>query len=179
VFLLSDVTEIFEQDRETARHLETALVGRAAGQQRQVELPLPHEPRDPHAAQRDHRHGHDRGAVDGRPAEGRGLHREDRPVRAVSALAHQRHPRHVPHRERQDAAENERFLFPEFIAGVNNIIYPQVRAKGIDYECTVSNEVADAYIGDEMKLQQMLVNVLGNAVKFTAKGKISLDISGS
>jgi two-component system sensor histidine kinase/response regulator len=73
--------------------------------------------------------------------------------------------------------KNESFVFAEFIAGVNNIIFPQVRGKGLDYECTVASEVEDSYIGDEMKLQQILVNVLGNAVKFTARGKISLDVS--
>jgi len=73
--------------------------------------------------------------------------------------------------------KRESFPFPEFLSSVNNIIYPQARAKGVDYECTVSGEVSDTYIGDEMKLQQVLVNVLGNAVKFTAKGKITLNIS--
>ena len=73
--------------------------------------------------------------------------------------------------------KNERFLFADFIAGVNNIIYPQARAKGLDYECSVACEIDDAYIGDEMKLQQVLVNVLGNAVKFTEHGRITLDIS--
>jgi len=73
--------------------------------------------------------------------------------------------------------KNDRFLFAEFISGVNNIIFPQVRAKGLDYECIVSSEVDDSYIGDETKLQQVLVNVLGNAVKFTSRGKISLEIS--
>ena len=72
--------------------------------------------------------------------------------------------------------KNESFLFPEFLSGISNIIYPQARAKGLDYECVVSGEIGDSYIGDEMKLQQTLVNVLGNAVKFTAKGKISLNI---
>jgi signal transduction histidine kinase len=75
--------------------------------------------------------------------------------------------------------KNETFLFSEFIAGVNNIIYPQVRSKGLDYECTVSGDVDDSYVGDEMKLQQILVNVLGNAVKFTEKGKVTLDVSVS
>lgn len=72
--------------------------------------------------------------------------------------------------------KNDRFEFRDFISGINAIIYNQARAKGLDYECTVSSEIAEAYIGDAMKLQQVLVNVLGNAVKFTNKGKITLDV---
>ena len=73
--------------------------------------------------------------------------------------------------------KNESFRFSELMANVNNIIYPQTVSKGLDYECMVSGETDDLYIGDEMKLQQILVNILGNAVKFTAKGKVSLDVS--
>ena len=72
--------------------------------------------------------------------------------------------------------KNEKFLFRDFIGGINTMIYNQTRAKGLDYECTVSSEIAEAYIGDAMKLQQILINILGNAVKFTEKGKVSLDI---
>jgi two-component system sensor histidine kinase/response regulator len=72
--------------------------------------------------------------------------------------------------------KNEKFLFRDFIGGINNMIYNQTFAKGLDYECTVSSEIAEAYIGDAMKLQQILINILGNAVKFTEKGKVSVDI---
>jgi two-component system sensor histidine kinase/response regulator len=73
--------------------------------------------------------------------------------------------------------KNDYFRFDEFIASINDIIYPQATSKGLDYECTVSYEVDDAYIGDEMKLQQIILNVLGNAVKFTTRGKVSLEVS--
>lgn len=71
---------------------------------------------------------------------------------------------------------NSKFLFSEFITGINTLIYSQAKAKGLDYECIVSSDIADGYIGDAMKLQQVLINVLGNSVKFTSKGKISLDV---
>jgi len=72
--------------------------------------------------------------------------------------------------------KNEKFLFKDFIMGINAIIYNQATNKGLDYDCLVSNEVDEAYLGDPMKLQQILVNILGNAVKYTLKGKISLEI---
>jgi two-component system sensor histidine kinase/response regulator len=56
------------------------------------------------------------------------------------------------------------------------MIYNQTKSKGLDYECTVSSEISEAYVGDVMKLQQVLLNILGNAVKFTKTGKITLDI---
>ena len=72
--------------------------------------------------------------------------------------------------------KKETFLFREFIANINTIIYNQAAAKGLDYECIVANEIEEAYVGDAMKLQQVLINVLGNAVKFTQKGRVWLDI---
>ena len=71
---------------------------------------------------------------------------------------------------------SNKFAFSDFITGVNTLIYNQAALKGLDYECIVSSDVADGYIGDAMKLQQILINVLGNAVKFTDKGKVSLDV---
>jgi signal transduction histidine kinase/DNA-binding response OmpR family regulator len=72
--------------------------------------------------------------------------------------------------------KTESFSFKEFINGISAIIYNQVEKKGLDYECLISNEIEDAYIGDAMKLQQVLINILGNAVKYTDKGKISFEI---
>ena len=66
--------------------------------------------------------------------------------------------------------KNEEFSFARLLAQVNTIISGQCRDKGIDYECRVKGSVDDYYIGDEMKLRQIMINILGNAVKFTPEG---------
>ena len=66
--------------------------------------------------------------------------------------------------------KNEEFSFAKALAQVNTIISDQCREKGIAYECRVKGAVDDYYIGDEMKLRQVMINILGNAVKFTQSG---------
>ena len=66
--------------------------------------------------------------------------------------------------------KNEEFSFARLLAQVNTIISGQCGDKGIEYECHVKGAVDDYYIGDEMKLRQVLINILGNAVKFTPSG---------
>ena len=65
---------------------------------------------------------------------------------------------------------NEEFSFAKLLAQVNTIISGQCRDKGIEYECRVKGAVNDYYIGDDMKLRQIMINILGNAVKFTPSG---------
>ena len=66
--------------------------------------------------------------------------------------------------------KSEEFSFAKALAQVNTIIGGQCRDKGIHYECRISGEVQDYYIGDDMKLRQVMINILGNAVKFTPEG---------
>ena len=66
--------------------------------------------------------------------------------------------------------KNEEFSFAKALAQVNTIISGQCRDKGIEYECRVKGDVDDYYIGDDMKLRQVMINILGNAVKFTPPG---------
>ena len=66
--------------------------------------------------------------------------------------------------------KNEEFSFAKALAQVNTIISGQCRDKDIEYECRVKGTVDDYYIGDEMKLRQVMINILGNAVKFTPSG---------
>lgn len=66
--------------------------------------------------------------------------------------------------------KNEKIPTEEFIVGLNSICYSQASAKGVEYECIVDPVLDDYYVGDAMKLQQVLLNILSNAIKFTGEG---------
>lgn len=73
--------------------------------------------------------------------------------------------------------KNERIPFEEFINGINAICYELAENKGVDYDSIITSVTEDCYMGDPMKLQQVIVNLLNNAVKFTpAGGKVQLII---
>ena len=66
--------------------------------------------------------------------------------------------------------KNEEFSFSKTLEQVNTIISGQCRDKGLHYECRINGKIDDWYIGDDMKLRQVMINILGNAVKFTEPG---------
>ncbi|MBR4910530.1 MAG: amino acid permease [Clostridia bacterium] len=73
--------------------------------------------------------------------------------------------------------KSEEFLMRELIDQVNIIINGQCLDKGLHYECNIVGSLSDYYIGDDMKLKQLLINILGNSVKFTeAPGEVSLTV---
>ncbi|HTE41834.1 MAG TPA: PAS domain S-box protein, partial [Steroidobacteraceae bacterium] len=55
----------------------------------------------------------------------------------------------------------------------------QASAKAIQFETAIVGEHTDCIVADEGKLRQVLLNLLGNAIKFTMRGKISLHVSVS
>ena len=65
---------------------------------------------------------------------------------------------------------NADFSFAKSLEQINTIIGGQCREKGIVYDCHIKGQVDDYYVGDDMKLRQVLLNILGNAVKFTPEG---------
>ncbi len=65
---------------------------------------------------------------------------------------------------------NGEFSFSKLLEQVNTIISGQCREKGLEYNCNIKGNVEDYYVGDSTKLRQILINILGNAVKFTPEG---------
>ncbi len=66
--------------------------------------------------------------------------------------------------------KNEEFSFSRALEQVNTIIGGQCRDKGLRYDCHAVGHIDNYYIGDDMKLRQVMINILGNAVKFTPAG---------
>ena len=73
--------------------------------------------------------------------------------------------------------KNEEFSSREFLDQINTIVNGQCVDKGLSYDCQVIGHIADYYIGDDLKLKQILINILGNSVKFTdPPGSVTLMI---
>jgi signal transduction histidine kinase/HPt (histidine-containing phosphotransfer) domain-containing protein/ActR/RegA family two-component response regulator len=53
----------------------------------------------------------------------------------------------------------------------------RARQKGLDLTCNVSQEVPKILIGDPDRLRQIVVNLVGNAIKFTESGRVTVDVT--
>jgi two-component system sensor histidine kinase/response regulator len=64
------------------------------------------------------------------------------------------------------------FSLQEAIAGATRTIALRAHEKGLELAFEVSEDVPDALMGDPGRLRQVVVNLLGNAVKFTEAGEV-------
>lgn len=70
-----------------------------------------------------------------------------------------------------------KFALRELLYDVTELFRIKAEKKAIALHVTIADHVPDSLEGDTLRLRQVLVNLLGNAVKFTEQGKVSLDVA--
>ncbi|MDX1488531.1 MAG: ATP-binding protein [Acidiferrobacterales bacterium] len=72
------------------------------------------------------------------------------------------------------AFESEHFSLSALIENVTSITHVIADKKGLLVKVALDPAIPDSLVGDKARLQQVLLNLLGNAVKFTARGHVSV-----
>ncbi len=73
--------------------------------------------------------------------------------------------------------DSAKFDIRKLTAEVSRTMRMRMDEKGLVLHTAVAGEVPERLVGDPYRLRQILVNLIGNAVKFTDRGSISVDIT--
>jgi len=58
---------------------------------------------------------------------------------------------------------------------VSNLLAPRAYEKGLEFACVVAPECPCDFRGDAARIRQMVLNLLGNAIKFTERGEVAIE----
>jgi signal transduction histidine kinase/CheY-like chemotaxis protein/putative methionine-R-sulfoxide reductase with GAF domain len=73
--------------------------------------------------------------------------------------------------------ESQPFDLREVVESAIDLVAPKALDKGLDIAYLMENDVPAAILGDVTRLRQIMINLLGNAVKFTEKGEVVLSVA--
>ncbi|MDG5468699.1 PAS domain S-box protein [Deltaproteobacteria bacterium IMCC39524] len=75
------------------------------------------------------------------------------------------------------AIKPEGFRLHDFIRKLGSLLEQQLSLKDLSLKVSIDKAVPELLIGDTLRIQQVLLNLLGNAIKFTEKGEVGIEVS--
>jgi PAS domain S-box-containing protein len=69
------------------------------------------------------------------------------------------------------------FSLPSLLRDTLDMLRTRVREKGLSLDLTYHPDLSDCYLGDPMRIRQIVTNFVGNAIKFTEAGSISVSVA--
>ena len=71
---------------------------------------------------------------------------------------------------------NDEFVLDVMMQNLSDMFSYQAHEKGLDYIFTIDPNIPQLLIADQNKLMQILVNLVGNSIKFTQKGHVNINL---
>ena len=71
------------------------------------------------------------------------------------------------------------FDMKDVVKDIVNMIEPKMKSKGLEFRMNIEPSLMAGYHGDDVRLKQILVNLLNNAAKYTQEGSVVFSISGT
>lgn len=68
------------------------------------------------------------------------------------------------------------YKFSSVLNDISNVVSFKAKDKGLDFRIDVDSDLPDGLYGDELRVRQIMTNVLGNAVKYTKEGSVVLSV---
>jgi two-component system sensor histidine kinase/response regulator len=78
---------------------------------------------------------------------------------------------------RRLALDRQPFALRDAVEDAVRLLAPRAHEKGLELACRIEPGVPDALVGDPGRLRQIIVNLVGNAIKFTERGEVVVNVA--